>query len=987
MSTIKALAGLIAVRTRYLIMAVSLLVVALVAMMVVLWRQHAGPGAAVKALDDSERAWLAEKGQLRIAGRWEERPFIFSDEDGNYEGYEVDLAEALGPILGVGIEVVSMPREEALIALDNLEVDAIMGLAPDAQSSVKYSFSEPYLSSAVGVFVRSERLDVTSLEDLQGQEVAVQADTVAEMALSEQPRIYPVLVRSAEEGLELVVNEQVRALVADEMAGLQAVQRLGLDGEVKLVGLPASSVNYSFAVPKDDDTRLDILNHALASVEAVGLKKQVDRAWFGAPVSVVRATSTSTALTYLLAFLVVGLVAGNVSYFVLKMRRRAEKQSAILQESQYKYKKLVEGTDEAVFSISADMSLLEVNTKMEGLTGYAKHDVLMRSLEDLVPTGQRQAIREFVRRAFQDGAATRDDLSLVDRHGDAVPVQLSAHLLSEGERKIVQCIARDVRERGRMREQVWRRSKDLSTINLIADKVSSVSDLENTLEEVLATVLNRTGTEGGVIYLRGPRDGEMVPAVKQGLTDELMKDLRWPQGPRRFADEVVSTRKVLVSTPFAEQFGPSGSPAAGTGPAIQAGVPLTSKDTVHGVMTLYGREPRHFTDEDIALLTTVGNQIGVAIENAELIHQLQRSVREMTAVRRFSDSVLEGMTNGLVVVDREAKVRLLNRAGEAMLGCKEDEALNRSVEEFLPPGAGMVRDSLERELAYSEAEVVIRRDGGESTALGMSVSPLRGEGGKVNGAVVMLRDLSKEKELEEDRRRLDRLALLGEISAVMAHEIRNPLAGMGAGIQHLLTKFEEGDERHQALERVLKEGERVNRIIEDILLISRPPRLDLAPCDLAELANDVVGEWVERARGQGVEIRKYYASGVPLVKGDKLRLHQALSNLVLNAIEAMPNGGELSISVTGAAGPEPVGGREGEYVAVEVRDNGVGIKEGDVEKIWDPFYTTKPRGTGLGLAITRRIIDEHGGEVTLKSEEGRGTRFIVKLPLAREGRR
>jgi PAS domain S-box-containing protein len=870
--------------------------------------------------------------------------------------------------------------------MENGEVDAVMGVVQDAVSGEKYGFTEPYVSSSASIFVLRQSFDVTGLEDLEGEDVAVQAETRAQTLLAEQPRIRAIVVRSAEEGVQALLDGQVTALVSDEIVGLRAVQRLGLEDEVKVVGLPAARFNYSLAVPKDDAARLNVLNYALASVQAVGLKQQVDRAWFGAPVGVTGAPTTTSMITYVLLFVVVGLVLGNVIYFSLRMRRRVEEHTAVLEESQYRYRKLVEGTDEAVFSVTGDLGLLEVNSRVEGLTGRSKDDLLTMSLEDLVPPAQRHVVSECVRKAFQEGVATRDDVSLLDRHGDGVPVQLSAHLLTQGGRKIVQCIARDVREQTRMRHQVLRRSKDLSTINLIANMVSHVVDLEEMLKRVLSRVLDLTRTEGGMIFLSG-RDGEMVPVVKEGLTQELIKLIESTQGPGKLADEVVKSGSVLVWTPFAQPSLSSEARISETGAGTQVGVPLTSKDRVHGVMVVCGREPRRFTDEDIALLTTVGNQIGVAVENAQLIRQLQRTVSEMTAVRQFNDSVLKGMTNGLVVVDRQAKVRLVNRAGESMLGCIEEEVLERSIDEVLGPGAAMVRGSLERELAYSGEEIAIRRDGGETVPLGMSVSPLRGDGGKVSGAVVMLRDLREAKALEEERRRLDRLALLGEISAVMAHEIRNPLAGMAAGIQHMLTKFEEGDEKHQALERIQREGERVNRIIEDILLISRPPHLNLAPCDISEVVEEVVRQHEESARGQGIEIRKYYASELPPMKGDRLRLHQALSNLLKEVIAAVPSGGELRIAVTGPGRVESVGGDDGEWVEVEIWNSVVAIKEEEIGRIFDPFYTTKARGTGLGLAITRRIINEHGGEIEVESKEGEGTRFIVRLPLARRGER
>jgi ABC-type amino acid transport substrate-binding protein len=247
-------------RLRYLlVLLASALFLALVVIVIVNWQRVTGLSLRLAPLDDRQQEWLTQKGTLRIGGRWEEPPFAFFDEAGTYQGYEVDLARSLGPVLGIGIEVVPMPQEEALIAMENGEIDAIMGMVRDPQTSEKYSFTEPYVSSSVSIFVRSERFDVTSLGDLQGHRVAVQADTAAETALGEQAGISSIGVQSAEEGLELLVDEQVSALVADEIAGLRAVQLMSLEEEIKAVGLPTVAVNYSFAVPKADDTAMGVL--------------------------------------------------------------------------------------------------------------------------------------------------------------------------------------------------------------------------------------------------------------------------------------------------------------------------------------------------------------------------------------------------------------------------------------------------------------------------------------------------------------------------------------------------------------------------------------------------------------------------------------------------------------------------------------------------------------------------------------------------------
>jgi len=972
-------ARLLKVRHRYVILAAGLLGALLLVAILAYLLRGGGTPAGVAPLGEAERGWLSEKSQLRFAGRPAEPPFGFSEGDGPYQGYEADLAEALGPILGVGIEVQPMTREEALVALANGEVDAVMGMVQTPENADQYDFTEPYASSSLAVFVRSDRFDVVRLQDLRGKGVAVQAGTAAQSVLAEEPEISPVLVQTAEEGVRSVHEGEVVAFVADEISGLRAVQKANLGDEIKVVGSPQETISYAFVVPKDADTEVAALNYGLASIEALGLRQQVDRTWLGVPLAADTGATGGANLTALLTVLVAGLFVGNAAYFLLKRRWRPSERGASLEESREKYNKLVEGTDEAVFTLGGDLGLLEVNNRAESLTGYPRDSLLRMSLTELVSPAHRKAVEDGLESAFKEGVATMEGVSLLDRLGDEVPVRLSAHTVSQEGRKIVQCMARDVRERERWRGQVQLRTEYLSTVNAIANTVSRSVDTEDMLAEVLSKLLDLTHMDEGVIYLTGSGDGEvsMTPMVKHGFTAESMRRLGWPDGPRRLAVEVAQAGKVIVA---ADQ-GPLGQAqpgAEGLEAGTCAGIPLASKDHVYGVANMYGREPRRFADEDIALLVTVGNQIGVAIENAQLIHRLQRSVSEVGAMRRFSESVLQDMTNGLVVVGRDGKVRLVNRAGESLLGCKEPEVLDSSVEELLGRGASIVRDSMERQLAYPGVEIYVRRDGGESLPLGMSVSPLRGEGGTVNGAVVMLRDLRGEKELEEERIRLERLAVLGEVSAVMAHEIRNPLAGMAAGIQHLLTKFDKDDDRHEALERIQREGERVNSLIEDILLISRPPRLNLAACDVVAILEELVGQRRHKATAQGVEIVTDFAPDLPEVRVDRARLMQVFSNLVANAAEAMPSGGQLRV-----AARAPVSGEsQVRYLEVVIQDGGLGIKAEELPKIFQPFYTTKARGTGLGLPIAQRIVEGHKGELTVESREGEGTTVTVRLPLS-----
>jgi PAS domain S-box-containing protein len=404
-------------------------------------------------------------------------------------------------------------------------------------------------------------------------------------------------------------------------------------------------------------------------------------------------------------------------------------------------------------------------------------------------------------------------------------------------------------------------------------------------------------------------------------------------------------------------------------------VPLREGGRLRGLLLVGGRGHRPYVRQEMGFFRRLGEGLVPAIGRAQTMASLQERLDWISDREERQRLLLENLSEGLVSVDGQGCIRLLNQAAERLLRCAEEEALGHEVEDLLGDHAAMVRDSLDRHLAYPLQEISLEDKGGERSLL-MGVSPLWLDRGATDGAVICLADLTRFKEAEEERIRAERLDVLADISAVVAHEIRNPLAGMAAGIQHLLTKVEEDDDKHQALQRILKEGERVNQVIENILLITRPPHLDLELCDLSEMVREVVSEWEVRAHSQGVQFGNYYCSGLLPVKADRKRLSQALGNLLLNGMEAMPDGGKLDISVTG-----PPAEGDG-YAEVEIRDSGAGIGDEDRERVFEAFYTTKPRSAGLGLTIAQRIVNEHGGEIDIESGEGKGTAVIVRLPVA-----
>jgi len=246
--------------------------------------------------------------------------------------------------------------------------------------------------------------------------------------------------------------------------------------------------------------------------------------------------------------------------------------------------------------------------------------------------------------------------------------------------------------------------------------------------------------------------------------------------------------------------------------------------------------------------------------------------------------------------------------------------------------------------------------------------------------VLTLRDISRLRELEERLRRSDRLAALGQMAAGVAHEVRNPLVGIRAAAQFLEGEpaFAAGLREYTGV--IIREVDRLNAIVEDLLAFASPKPVQLAPCNLNQVLEEALALEAAALTGAGVHVARIYDPQLPPILGDPPRLHQVFLNLLRNAAEAMPGGGALTVRTRFERLSARLGGRAA--AVAEVADEGAGIAPEQVPHLFNPFFTTKPEGTGLGLAISFRIVEDHGGAIEVETGAGRGATFAVILPLA-----
>ena len=352
---------------------------------------------------------------------------------------------------------------------------------------------------------------------------------------------------------------------------------------------------------------------------------------------------------------------------------------------------------------------------------------------------------------------------------------------------------------------------------------------------------------------------------------------------------------------------------------------------------------------------------------------LETQHRDLLDLQAFKDLVFQSVGTGLIALDREHRVTALNRAAEEITGRAASEAIGRPWSVLF--GDAVALDAIDAAIEDNPRtstlhETTLRRPDGTAAPVRLTFSALRsGEGARL-GLIGACEDLSAIRQLEARMRQADRLATLGRMAANIAHEIRNPLASLTGAIEVLATPATTAEARDRLSQIVMRESERLNQIIKDFLEYARPAPLTLETVSVATTLEEVLVLFEHRARPGSLKIVREF-SALLHWRVDPQQFKQVVWNLCLNAVQAMPDGGELRLGAAAASG---------QMLAVWVSDTGAGIAPDDLPHVFEPFFSTKAEGTGLGLALVHRIVQEHGGEIDVRSTPGFGTTFTIMLP-------
>jgi two-component system sensor histidine kinase PilS (NtrC family) len=344
--------------------------------------------------------------------------------------------------------------------------------------------------------------------------------------------------------------------------------------------------------------------------------------------------------------------------------------------------------------------------------------------------------------------------------------------------------------------------------------------------------------------------------------------------------------------------------------------------------------------------------------------ELGESERSLRILQNLHQNIIESLTSGMITLDLEGRIISINRTGLEILGINgEDRILGKDLSRFM---SGLHLEDL---VSKKREQMLYTAPDGRMVTLGFSSSELKNTEEKTQGYIIIFQDLTEVKELEDRLRTSEKMALLGQLAAGLAHELRNPLSAISGAVEMLGSDVKPTEDNLRLVRMATQEVERLNLLVEDFLILTMPIQKLTTQVDLGLIISDTVESFTKTIRRGNIEIINQVEKGM-YVQADSYRLKQAVWNLLLNSVDAMPIGGLIMIKSR----------NEDSSAIIEISDEGKGVDENFISRIFEPFFTTKEVGTGLGLAIVQKVIEGYNGNINVISSRGNGATFVITLP-------
>jgi two-component system, NtrC family, sensor kinase len=522
-------------------------------------------------------------------------------------------------------------------------------------------------------------------------------------------------------------------------------------------------------------------------------------------------------------------------------------------------------------------------------------------------------------------------------------------------------------ENARLQEQNQKKIKQLLTLQEISQKTSSTFHLEKLFTVISASALKITKAKSSALLLLDDEGKHLAIVSAKGFALVGQEAFRIKVGAGIIGWVAKTGIPLLIddvrNDPRYQEIIP--------GVVSQLTVPLINDKRVVGVLHVCNDHRAAFSEDDLKLLLIFAGHTASLIKNVRLYGQVMTE-------RNFRENILESSPNSVVTIDLKKEISSINRKTEEMFGIRRNNVVGAKADTVFAEDIVRIVDlALDHHAVVDSKEIQKACKERGVAIIGITSSLLRNHQGNLIGAMIILRDLTEEKKTEELIRRIDRLTSLGQLSAGIAHEIRNPLTSINFNVQLLAKKAAVTGNAINLIKDTQEGIDRIRTLVKGMLDYAKPTLPCLKGDSLSRVVRESIGLMDSQLKEKRVEVLCSLEDNLPEVIVDAHQIQQVIVNLLLNGMEAMPEGGRIRI----AGEVEKCPKTRSDQIVLHVTDEGTGIAHDHLPRIFNPFFTTKAEGTGLGLSIVHKILEQHNAGVDVCSEKNGGTTFILRFPL------
>ena len=960
---------------------------------------------------------LSADNRIKV-GVYQNNPLSEFNDDGSVHGFFIDILEHIAQKEGWVIEYVPAERLRCLEWLKSGRIDLLGAVAKSETGSDLYDYTYESIISNWGQLYVNEQSNIESIVDLKNKKVAVLHDDIyfsGLRQLAEQLGIQCRFIEAYEyaDVLKLVELGRCQAGLVNHFYG----NRFEINYNIKKSPFVLSPQKLYYAVPKGKNKALlDTLDHHLRKLKNnnISIYYQSIHKWFGnenqlnSAKWLKRAVIVSIALFILFLFTALfsrtkiiektrALIAKDEQLEeAVESRRQAE---TVIHEGEHKYRRLFEYSSDAIFIHDLKGRILDANQKAIEQFGYAKDELLQQNIINLHPPEvlpkSKQAFEKIMNQQQIDF-----EIEFIKKNGEIFLAAVSSGLFKIGEDAVVQGIVRDVTDKRKAQDALQQHNAYMTALHETTLGLIKRLNIDNLLKAIVDRAGKLVGTADGYIYIHDPQTNELVLRVGTGRFEEML-------GFRLKPGEGLSGKVWQSGTPLKiddyHHWSGRHREAKFDDVGVNLAIPLNSGDQTIGIIGICSSEPQmKFGDNEIKVLTRFAELASIALDNAHLHAALQQELRERKEAentlknsRKLFRTVLNSIDATIYAADMETHEIIF---------------MNKYMQDHFGP-------NLTGQLCYqafrnedrpcemcTNSKLLDKRGKPTDAVVWEGKNPLTGKWyinydraiKWIDGRYIRLQvatDITKLKALEEERltseaylRQAQKMEAIGTLAGGIAHDFNNILSAIMGYAELSLMDLSKKSEAKYNLNEIYKASQRAKEVVKQILTFSRQSDRDRKPLKLDAIVKESI-KMLTASLPSTIQIKLYIDPEAGIIEADATEIHQIFMNLCTNAYHAMSEtGGLLEVKVENTdLNPESALLLEiaaGNYLMITVADTGRGMVPDVVERIFEPYFTTKEKdkGTGMGLAVVHGILKSYGGAVEVDSERGKGSIFRVYIP-------